>query len=292
MEHQPQRDDHRRRQHRQADDVLPSVGNGPLRQHFLQLARGDQASGEGQRADNHFQRDLHHLEFRQVGNAHVILGNADHRRRQRAKRVAEGGPLGHRGHGHQAEGNAHNRPHRQRHDDPLVFDDLVIAERGGDGQHGAELARQHAVLGRRRRTEPLERQHKQRHRHNIGNVDKLLLKEMVHGFFVLAELEHAQHAVGNQESADHVAEGRGHRHRSENGGKRAVMPAGNDDRRHHHNGVQSVGERHQRRVQKRGHAADHFKSDKSRQHKYIQAIDKIKSHKFLPGISGRCRKAN
>ena len=71
---------HGRRQHRQVDDVLPSVGNGPLRQHFLQLARGDQAAGEGQRADNHFQRDLRHLEFREVGNAHVIFGNADHRR--------------------------------------------------------------------------------------------------------------------------------------------------------------------------------------------------------------------
>ena len=95
-------------------------------------------------------RDLHHLKFREVGNAHVILGNADHRRGQRAKSVAEGGPLGHGGHGHQAEGNADNRAHRQRHDDPFVFDDLVVAERGGDGQDGAELARQHAVLGRRR----------------------------------------------------------------------------------------------------------------------------------------------
>ena len=148
MKHQPERDQDGRPQHRQADEILPSVGNGPLRQQFLQLPCGDQASGKGQRADNHFHGDLHHLKFREVGNAHVILGNADHRRRQRAKSVAESGPLGHRGHGHQAQGNAHNRAHRQRHDDPLVFDDLVVAERGGDGQDGAKLARQHAVLGR------------------------------------------------------------------------------------------------------------------------------------------------
>ena len=150
MKHQPERDQDGCPEHRQADEVLPLVGNGPLRQHFLQLPRGDQASGEGERADNHFQRDFHHLKFREVGNAHVILGNADHRGGQCAKSVAESGPLRHRGHGHQAEGNAHNRAHHQRHDDPFVFDDLVVTERGGHGQDGANLARQHAMPGRRR----------------------------------------------------------------------------------------------------------------------------------------------
>ena len=40
----------------EVDDVLALVGDRPLRQHFLQFARGHQAAGEGEGAENHLQR--------------------------------------------------------------------------------------------------------------------------------------------------------------------------------------------------------------------------------------------
>ena len=69
--------------------------------------------------------------------------------------------------------------------------------------------------------------------------------------------------------------------------KRALGSAGNDDGAHHHNRVQRVGQRHQRRVQQRRDSADHFKSDESRQHEDIQAVDEVERHRFLLRCSGQ-----
>ena len=55
----------------------------------------------------------------------------------------------------------------------------------------------------------------------------------------------------------------------ENGGKRGFVAARDDDRSDHHDRIQSVGERHQRRVQQRRHSLDHFKSHEPRQNEDI-----------------------
>ena len=47
------------------------------------------------------------------------------------------------------------------------------------------------------------------------------------------------------------------------GGQRGLVFAGQDDRADHGDGVQRVGQRHQRRVQQRRNAANHFKSDET-----------------------------
>ncbi len=60
IEHQHQRRQDGRAQHRQADEVLALVDDGPLREQFLQLAGGDQAAREAQRADDDLHRDLDH----------------------------------------------------------------------------------------------------------------------------------------------------------------------------------------------------------------------------------------
>ena len=56
MEDQPQRDEHGRAEHREADEVLPFVSDGTLRQDFLEFPRGDQAAREGERPDDHLER--------------------------------------------------------------------------------------------------------------------------------------------------------------------------------------------------------------------------------------------
>ena len=175
-------------EHRKADEVLSLVSNGTLRQDFLELPRRDQASGEGERADNYFQRDLQHLKLREVRNADVVLGDANHRRCQRPKSVAQGSPLGHGGHADHAEWNAHARPYRQRYYDPFVLDDFVVAECGDHRQDCPNFARKHAAPRAGRRTQPLERQNEQGHGDNVDKVDELLRSEGIHGFLVLLSL--------------------------------------------------------------------------------------------------------
>ncbi len=125
--------------------VLSFINDRPLRQNFLQLSGGDQAAGESERADDHFEADFAHAKPRDMRNAHVIFRDTDHRRGKRAERVAQSGPLRHGGHLHHAEGNANGRADDQRDDDPLVLDEFGIAERGADGQRRGDFSRQHAA---------------------------------------------------------------------------------------------------------------------------------------------------
>ena len=188
VEDQPQRDEHGGAEHREADEILPLVSDGTLGQDFLELPRRDQASGEGQGPDDDLERNLDHLKLAEVGDAHVVFGDADQGRRQRSKGVAEGSPLGHRGHVNQAQGYAHDGAHHQRHHDPFVVDDLVIAERGQHRQRRPDFARQDPMPRGSRRTQPAQRQDEQGHSDNVGNVNELLRSHRVHGFLVRLSL--------------------------------------------------------------------------------------------------------
>src|SRR4051812_29392216 len=56
------------------------------------------------------------------------------------------------------------------------------------------------------------------------------------------------------------------------------MTASNDDRRHHHNCIERVGERHQRRGQKRRYSLDELEPNEPRQNKNIKIRNKIRWH--------------
>ena len=126
LTNQRNRQQQRRAQHRKADDVLPFVYDRPLRQNFLQFSGGDHAPGERQRADDHFEPDFAHAESREVGHAHVVFGDADHRGGKRAEGMAQRGPLRHGRHLDHAERDADGRADDQRDDDPLVLDQFGI----------------------------------------------------------------------------------------------------------------------------------------------------------------------
>src|SRR5215468_8680867 len=104
-------------------------------------------------------------------------------------------------------------------------------------------------------------------------------------FFRPARLKHAHHAVGDEESADHIAEGSRHSYSSQRRGQRRRMPPGNDDRRHYHDGIERVGQRHQRRVQKRRDPLDQLKTHKSRQDEKVKIGHEIRWHFFLLELS-------
>src|SRR5580704_9547408 len=59
------------------DEVLTFIGDGALREDFLQFSRGHQAAGEGERAENYFHRKYGHHEGRHVGRAQIKFGGAD-----------------------------------------------------------------------------------------------------------------------------------------------------------------------------------------------------------------------
>src|ERR1700674_2056156 len=64
-----------------------------------------------------------------------------------------------------------------------------------------------------------------------------------------AALEHLEHAVGDEEAAHHVAGGSDDRYYTQNRREFTLVLAHQDNRTHNSDGVESVGQRHQRRVQ-------------------------------------------
>src|SRR5262249_49124956 len=70
-------------------------------------------------------------------------------------------------------------------------------------------------------------------------------------------------------------------HCAERGGEPALMLAGQDDGADHSDGIERVGQRHQRRVEQRRDPANHLEPDEGRQHDYVQAGDQIRRHSFL-----------
>ena len=69
---------------------------------------------------------------------------------------------------------------------------------------------------------------------------------------------------------------------AEDGGEARLMASGDDDGADHDDGVERVGERHQRRVQQRRDALDQLEADEARQHEDVQIRDEIRRHAFPP----------
>ena len=162
---------HGQGEQRQVDDVLPLVGDRPLRQDLLQFPRGHQAARERERAEDDLQGQHRHREPRHVGRLQVVFGRADQRDAERAEGVAQGGPLRHGRHLHHAQGHADDRAEHQRDGDPRVIDDAVVQQRAGDGQEHPQLARPDSAPRRARRTHPLEREDEQGRGDQVGQLD-------------------------------------------------------------------------------------------------------------------------
>ena len=113
-------------QHAEVDEVLPFVGDRPLRQYLLQLAGGHQAAGERQPAQNDLQREHGHHERRDVRSAQIELRRSHQGYAQRAEGVAQRRPLRNRSHPHITQRNANDCAQNQRDGDPLVVDDAAV----------------------------------------------------------------------------------------------------------------------------------------------------------------------
>ncbi len=96
------------------EDVLVLEGDGPRRQHFLELAGGHQAAGERQVAEQHLDDDREHAERGEpaVLEPQHVLRRADQARRQAAEGVRQRRPLRHRGERHPRQRHADDRADR------------------------------------------------------------------------------------------------------------------------------------------------------------------------------------
>src|SRR5260221_12151463 len=81
-----------------------------------------------------------------------------------------------------------------------------------------------------------------------------------------AGLEHPQHAVGDEEPADHIAGGSNDGDDAQDRRERALLFADQDNGADDRDGVESIGQRHERSMQQRRNVADDLESDEGRQH--------------------------
>src|ERR1700677_481306 len=92
-------------------------------------------------------------------------------------------------------------------------------------------------------------------------------------FHRTAGLEHFEHAVGDQESADYVAGGGDDGDEAEHGGERALALADQHNRADDGDGIEGVGERHEWRVQQGRNVADDLEADEAGQHEDEECVD-------------------
>jgi len=115
------------RQQSQVHQISALIGNGALRQHFLELSRRNQAACErGARPRSLREKATPILNWGNVRRANVKFRRANQRDAQRAEGVAECGPLRHRGHRNAAQGDRDNFAEDQADGDPSVINDALV----------------------------------------------------------------------------------------------------------------------------------------------------------------------
>ena len=127
---------------------------------------------------------------------------------------------------HHAQRHADDRAEHEADGDPLVVDDAVVKQRADDRQQHAELAGPDAAARGGRRAHPLEREDEQSRGDQVRDFDEVSVANHGSWFLGAAGLEHLEHAVGDDESADDVAGGRDDRERAQHRGEpRLPSPA-------------------------------------------------------------------
>src|SRR5258707_12590260 len=86
-------------------------------------------------------------------------------------------------------------------------------------------------------------------------------------------LEHFQHAIGDEKPANDVDGGGDDGQHSQDERQLAFVTADQNDGADYSDGVESVGDGHQRGVQERRDALDDFKADEAGQHEYEETVD-------------------
>jgi hypothetical protein len=194
----------------EVDEVLSFIGDGPLGQDLLQLSRRHEAAGNGEASEDDFHGEHRHHEFGNVRRAQIKFRRTDQSDAECAEGVAEGSSLRDGGHLHHAKRDADAAAEHEGDDDPLPVDDAVAQQSAGDGQHHADFASPDAVAGGGGGTHPFQRENKEGAGDQVSKFDDVLVSGEIgiHLFFHRAAgLEHLEHAVGDQESANHVAGG-------------------------------------------------------------------------------------
>src|ERR1019366_9479871 len=104
---------------------------------------------------------------------------------------------------------------------------------------------------------------------------------------VTARFEHFEHSVRDKKTSHNVTGGGNNRDCTEHGGHCALLFSHQYDCADHGNRIQSIGQRHQRRMKKRSYAADNFETDDCRQHEYIKTRNQI--HRYLVSFCSTTR---
>src|SRR6202158_1384519 len=102
-----------------------------------------------------------------------------------------------------------------------------------------------------------------------------------------AGFEHSQHAVGDEESADHVAGGGHNGDDAENRRECALFLSYKNDGTHDGDGIERVGQRHQRSMQQRRNVADDFESNEGRQHENEKGVEQVGIHRYTPVLGAQ-----
>ena len=176
IDHQHDRDDDRGGEQREIDHVLPAIHDRPRRNHFLQLARRDEAARAREIAEDDLDGNRAHAEGRQL----VVLGPQEVLRRsdeaggETAERVRQRGSLRHGRQRHPRQRNTRQRAEHQRNHDPAVSDDERMQQRADDGERHAADAGEHAAARGRRIAHPFEGEDEQRGRDEIDQLYELI----------------------------------------------------------------------------------------------------------------------
>ena len=179
--------------------------------------------------------------------AQIELGCSDQGHAERAERMAERSPLRDGCHLHIAERNADDCAQHQCDGNPLVVDNPVVEQRADDRQQHADFTRPDAAPRRRRRTQPLQRQDEENDSDDVRHFNHVRLWN--HGFCVRLDLNiFSMRSVMMKPPTILLVCG-DNRDRPKNEGQRGLALARQDDGADHRDGIESIGQRHQRRVQ-------------------------------------------
>src|SRR5688572_25758959 len=102
----------------------------------------------------------------------------------------------------------------------------------------------------------------------------------------VAFLEHLQHSVGHHESAKYVRRAEHDRDESKSVEERSICGAGDEERAEHHDAVDGVRTRHQRRVKHRRHPRDHLEPDEDRHDENVNSEYELLTHDVAPAKRG------
>ena len=162
-----------------------------------------------------------------------------------------------------------------------------VEQRAADGEHHADFAGEEAAARGDRRAQPLERENEESGGDEVSEFDERFGGEKV----VISPSRRSLMACSGpldlnilsmrsvmMKPPTMLLVAAMMAMRAENGGEIGFVFAGQDDGADDGDGVERVGEGHQRSVQQRRDAADDFKADECGQHENVKAGEQVQLH--------------